>query len=203
MLEWGKGNRSVKKSSRRSEPLVRWCKSWQDNGKCLAKEKSCNWCCDQWVTGCEDVRFGKSSGLRILPRNTYCKSIRRCYGFLSDYLSFVSHRLHKEHRARIVSLACTSGMLTLGTADSCERSDAVLCVLCAISVWESNICVMVFWCVALFFYSSWVGWCHRLYCLRVSEWFAKNFRCIHIIRCLCWIYLPKFCHTFAIAVAKE
>ena len=134
MLEWAKGNRSVRKSSRRSEPLVRWCKSWQDNGKCLAKEKSCNWCCAQWVTGCEDVRFGKSSGLRILPRNTHCKSIRRCYGFLSDYLSFVSHRLHKEHRARIVSLACTSGMLTLGTADNCERSDAVLCVLCAICV---------------------------------------------------------------------
>lgn len=132
MLEWGKGNRSVRKSFRRSEPLVRWCKSWQDNGKCLAKENSCNWCCAQWVTGCKDVRFGKSSGLCILPRNTHCKSIRRCYGFLSDYLSFVSHMRIKYLR------------------------DGILCV-------------------ALFFYSSWVGWCYRLYCLRGSEWFAKRF----------------------------
>ena len=147
MLEWGKGNRSVKKSSRRSEPLVRWCKSWQDNGKCLAKEKSCNWCCYQWVTGCEDVRFGKSTAC------VYCQGIR-IVNLLDAAMDFsqticlLSHtELHKEHRARIVSLACTSGMLTLGTADSCERSDAVLCVLCAISVWESNICVMVF-CVS-------------------------------------------------------
>ena len=120
------------------------------------------------------MRFGKSSGLRILSRNTHCKSIRRCYGFLSDYLSFVSHRLHKEHRARIVSLACTSGMLH--SVRPTVASVAMQSSVCSVqSVWKSNICVMIFWRVALFFYSSWVGWCHRLYCLRVSEWFAKCF----------------------------
>ena len=93
------------------------------------------------VTGVviSELRGAKTCDLANQAVCVYCQgirivNIRRCYGFLSDYLSFVSHKLRKEHRARIVSLACTSGMLTLGTADSCERSDAVLCVLCAICV---------------------------------------------------------------------
>ena len=71
---------------------------------------------------------GSVQGKRIINLLDAAIDFSQIISLLShtDYTNFTEHTS--------LSLVCASGMLTLGKADSRERSDAALCEICAICV---------------------------------------------------------------------